>query len=82
MAGKKNNSIHLCDYPEVQSSVINLDLEKTVSLSREVVKMGRALREKHKLKTRQPLGRGHRISRQRRSRTLKTRNTSFVKNKR
>ena len=48
-------SVHLCDYPEVDRSLIDKDLELQVSTAREVVSLGRALREKHKLKTRQPL---------------------------
>ena len=49
------DSIHLCDYPEVETHKIDRALEDEVRITREVVSMGRALREKHKLKTRQPL---------------------------
>ncbi|MBL91303.1 MAG: isoleucine--tRNA ligase [Myxococcales bacterium] len=56
MASESTESIHLCDYPQVDTDAIQEELERMVALSREVVKMGRALREKHKLKTRQPLG--------------------------
>ena len=48
-------SVHLCDYPEVDRSLIDEALELQVATAREVVSLGRALREKHKLKTRQPL---------------------------
>lgn len=48
-------SIHLCDFPEVDLTRIDERLESEVALVREVVSMGRALRERHKLKTRQPL---------------------------
>ncbi len=51
------DSVHLCDYPQVDAALIDADLELEVELSREVVRLGRALREKHKLKTRQPLAR-------------------------
>ncbi len=50
-------SVHLCDYPEVDKTLIDTVLEQDVDLTRRVVSMGRALREKHKLKTRQPLSR-------------------------
>jgi isoleucyl-tRNA synthetase len=49
------DSVHLCDFPVVQSQYIDARLESQISLTREVVSLGRALREKHKLKTRQPL---------------------------
>ncbi|MEZ4474742.1 MAG: isoleucine--tRNA ligase [bacterium] len=50
-------SVHLCDYPEVQPALIDTALEAQVALARSVVSMGRALREQHRLKTRQPLRR-------------------------
>ena len=49
------DSVHLCDYPEVDLSRIDEDLEKEQAVVRSVCSLGRALREKHKLKTRQPL---------------------------
>ena len=52
---ENKSSVHLCDYPEVDELKIDTVLEKEVELARQVVRMGRALREKHKLKTRQPL---------------------------
>ena len=48
-------SIHLCDYPSVEPEKINLDLEHEIALVRQTVRMGRALRASHNLKTRQPL---------------------------
>ncbi|MAA78106.1 MAG: isoleucine--tRNA ligase [Deltaproteobacteria bacterium] len=54
-ASEDKTSVHLCDYPEVETIKIDVELEKEVALARQVVRMGRALREKHKLKTRQPL---------------------------
>ena len=51
------NSVHLCDYPLVDESRIDRELEQAVSLTRQVVSMGRALRERHRLKIRQPLRR-------------------------
>ena len=55
LAPEGRDSVHLCDYPEVDHSKINTVLEREVELARQAVRMGRALREKHKLKTRQPL---------------------------
>lgn len=51
------DSIHLCDYPLVDEAKIDAALEADVAVTRQVVGLGRALREKHKLKTRQPLRR-------------------------
>ena len=51
------DSVHLCDYPQVDASKIDTELEVQVEVVRKVVSMGRALREKHRLKTRQPLRR-------------------------
>ena len=51
------DSVHLCDYPQVDASKIDTQLEVQVEVVRKVVSMGRALREKHRLKTRQPLRR-------------------------
>ncbi len=48
-------SVHLCDFPEVEEQAIDKELEREISLIRQTVRMGRALRERHKLKTRQPL---------------------------
>lgn len=45
----------MCDYPIADTSQINLKLEQEVETTRQVVSLGRALREKYKLKTRQPL---------------------------
>jgi isoleucyl-tRNA synthetase len=48
-------SVHLTAYPEPETSLIDLALEKEVGLVRAVVSLGRAAREKSKLKVRQPL---------------------------
>ncbi|MEO0604405.1 MAG: isoleucine--tRNA ligase, partial [Myxococcota bacterium] len=50
------DSVHLCDWPVVDETVIDRDLETQVQWSRDIVRLGRRLRERHKLKTRQPLG--------------------------
>ena len=48
-------SVHLAAYPEPDASLIDFALEKEVGLVRSVVSLGRAAREKSKLKVRQPL---------------------------
>lgn len=55
MAPASQDSIHLCDFPLADPAKIDETLERQTDLVRTVVTMGRALREKHKLKTRQPL---------------------------
>lgn len=55
----KNNtmpeSIHLCDYPESNLSIRDMELEKKMKIIRDAVSMGRALRSMHSIKIRQPL---------------------------
>lgn len=48
-------SVHFCDYPQSDTSLIDADLESRMAIAREVVVLGRKLREDHKVKTRQPL---------------------------
>lgn len=48
-------SVHLCDYPEANESLRDETLEREMTLARTIVGLGRALRAKHKIKTRQPL---------------------------
>ena len=48
-------SVHLSPYPEPEAGMISEALEKEVGLVRSVVSLGRAAREKSKLKVRQPL---------------------------
>jgi isoleucyl-tRNA synthetase len=50
-----HDSVHLCDYPQVDTTRIDRDVEAAMAAVRATVVLGRALREKHKLKTRQPL---------------------------
>jgi isoleucyl-tRNA synthetase len=57
VAKPKQESVHLTDYPLVDESRIDLHTEKEMAAVRQVVTLGRAVREKHKLKTRQPLQR-------------------------
>ncbi|MCB1042928.1 MAG: isoleucine--tRNA ligase [Acidobacteria bacterium] len=48
-------SVHLCDYPRVQASLVRSNLESDMQLARTIVNIGRSLRAKHDLKVRQPL---------------------------
>jgi len=48
-------SVHLCRFPQVDASLIDTTLEAQVATTRRVVRLGRKLRERHRLKTRQPL---------------------------
>lgn len=49
------NSVHLCDAPLAKSELIQLDLEGKMELVRKVTELGRSLRAKHQIKTRQVL---------------------------
>ena len=49
------DSVHLCDIPMGDESLIDTELEERMALLRTVVGMGRGLRAKHQLKTRQVL---------------------------
>ena len=48
-------SVHLCDFPVADESLIDLELEKKMEVTRKAVSLGRALRSSHNIKTRQPL---------------------------
>lgn len=48
-------SIHLCDFPEVDKEKIDEKLENEISLTRTIVSLGRAARNKVNIKIRQPL---------------------------
>ena len=51
------DSVHHCDYPEADTSVIDEALEQDMAIVRTVVNLGRSLRKQHGLKVRQPLSR-------------------------
>ncbi len=53
--GTACESVHLCDYPIAESSVIDKGLARRMSRVREVVSLGRNARMGAKLKVRQPL---------------------------
>jgi isoleucyl-tRNA synthetase len=55
--GDRDGSVHLADYPRPDRVRIDEELEAAVASVRQAVALGRALREKHRLKTRQPLRR-------------------------
>ncbi|QDV63172.1 isoleucine--tRNA ligase [Crateriforma conspicua] len=48
-------SVHLCDYPQADSSRIDANLTDSMSLLREIASMGRSARADAKLKVRLPL---------------------------
>jgi isoleucyl-tRNA synthetase len=48
-------SIHFCDYPSPDASAIDTALEASMQLARDVVALGRKLREEHRIRVRQPL---------------------------
>ena len=49
-------SIHLCDFPESDESLIDAALEEKMQTVLRVISLGRALRNAAKIRTRQPLG--------------------------
>ncbi|MTI96361.1 MAG: isoleucine--tRNA ligase [Firmicutes bacterium] len=48
-------SVHLADYPSVNSDLLDPDVEKRMDLARDLVGLGRAAREQARIKVRQPL---------------------------
>ncbi len=52
---RARGSVHLCDYPEADATLIDEDLSARMRLAREIVSLGRAARMGAKLKVRQPL---------------------------
>jgi len=50
-------SVHLNDYPEIDSTKIDKTLEEKMSTTQNIVYLARSLREKAKIRTRQPLRR-------------------------
>lgn len=61
-ATKGCESVHLTSYPLVDAAKIDLVVEREMAAVRQVVGLGRVLREKHKLKTRQPLAKATVVS--------------------
>jgi len=50
-------SVHFCDYPQSLPTSIDPELEARMQLARDVVALGRKLREEQRIKVRQPLRR-------------------------
>jgi isoleucyl-tRNA synthetase len=48
-------SVHWCDYPHADTSLIDAGLERRMAMVRAVATLGRRVREDHKIKVRQPL---------------------------
>jgi len=55
--GKISESVHLCDYPRPEADLRDQQLEHDMRLIYRTVSLGRALRNQHQLKVRQPLAR-------------------------
>ena len=53
--GRALDSVHLCDYPQTDTSAIDETLSERMRLLREVASLGRSARMEAKLKVRQPL---------------------------
>ncbi|MFW6306720.1 MAG: isoleucine--tRNA ligase [Bacillota bacterium] len=48
-------SVHLADYPEINEGLIDNNLEEKMDLVRNLVTLGRAVREENEIKVRQPI---------------------------
>ncbi len=55
--GDVPESVHFCDYPTADESLIDAALEADMAAVRRVVNLGRGLRKRHELRVRQPLSR-------------------------
>src|SRR5262249_56846821 len=55
--GELPDSIHLCDFPAPDDSLIDARLEQSMEAVRRTVELGRAARAESGIKTRQPLRR-------------------------
>ena len=55
-------SVHLCDYPAAEGVLRDESLEQEMDLAMRTVSMGRALRNQHKIRVRQPLGEIHLVT--------------------
>ena len=54
---RASESVHLCDYPQADSDIIDETLSERMALAREIISQGRSARMAAKLKVRQPLQR-------------------------
>jgi isoleucyl-tRNA synthetase len=48
-------SVHFTDYPTIEPAHVDLALEERMRVARDVVALGRKLREEHRIRVRQPL---------------------------
>ena len=48
-------SVHLSDFPKANSSIINVNLERRMSLAQNITSLALSLRKKERLRVRQPL---------------------------
>ena len=53
--GESRESVHLCDYPELDTAVVDNSLSARMATLREIASLGRSARMNAKLKVRQPL---------------------------
>ena len=56
MDGQAPESVHLCDFPKADTSVIDKELEKNMESVLKIVVLGRACRNTANIKNRQPIG--------------------------
>jgi isoleucyl-tRNA synthetase len=54
-AGIKKDSVHIADFPLANDKYIDVELEREMKLIRNVTELGRSLRAKHQIRTRQVL---------------------------
>ncbi|MGY8731134.1 MAG: isoleucine--tRNA ligase [Pirellulales bacterium] len=54
-AGATRESVHLCDYPDLDSTLVDESLSARMATLREIASLGRSARMNAKLKVRQPL---------------------------
>jgi len=62
-AGGDPESVHLCDWPDADAFIKDEALEMKMDVTRRTVSLGRALRNAHELKIRQPLKSLHVVTR-------------------
>jgi isoleucyl-tRNA synthetase len=71
-------SVHWCDYPQVDERIIDRPLEERIAVVRDVVALGRKLREDQKLKVRQPLAKLTVVSRDAKVRDAATASATLI----
>ncbi|MCK4798992.1 MAG: isoleucine--tRNA ligase [Spirochaetes bacterium] len=79
---KTNNmpeSIHLCDYPEEDSKLRNIELEKEMELVQKTVEMGRSLRSQVKINLRKPLSAVYLVTKNKYEKELLSRMEQIIK---